>query len=269
MKDLIRQALAQERRAPLRRLVLAEFLQHFILQSLYRHGAFQALVFTGGTALRLLYHTQRYSEDLDFSLEKAIGFRFEALLKKVQKDLTSVELPFTYSVKEVKTVARADLRFPGLLQEFRLTPMPEQKLTVKCEVDRRPPKGGTKEPALVTAPISYSVTTYDLSSLFATKLHALFFRRYTKGRDYYDLMWYLGRGIQPNFTLLNNAIRQTEGKGHDITRAGFMRKLMERLESVDFKPVRLEAERFLINPEEATFLTLPHLKSLLRHYEPL
>lgn len=267
MIDLLRKSLETQPQPHLKRLAASEFLQHLILQSLYRHGAFKQLVFTGGTALRLLYHTGRYSEDLDFSLVEPKGFEFRALLNKVRHDLTLQQLEVTVHPKEEKTVAKADLRFPGLLQVLNLSPLKEEKLTVKLEVDKHPPKGGKKEIALVATPVSYTVAVFDLPSLFATKLHALFFRRYVKGRDYFDLVWFLGRGVIPNFNLLNNAIRQTEGKGHEVTEEQFKETLLRHLESVDFKKVLSEMERFLLNREELRLLSRESVKSLLRNYQ--
>jgi predicted nucleotidyltransferase component of viral defense system len=108
---------------------------------------------------------------------------------------------------------------------------------------------------------------FDLPSLFATKLHALFFRRYVKGRDYYDLLWFLGKNVKPNLPLLNNAIRQTEGKGHEIKEGRWKHRLIGHLESVDFAMVRSEVERFLPDRGELRFLNPRSLQSLLRNYE--
>jgi predicted nucleotidyltransferase component of viral defense system len=266
VKELIRHEVAKVTPPQLQRLALAEVLQHLILHSLYRHGAFRHLIFTGGTALRILYHTNRYSEDLDFSLGRARGFAFRALLEKMQRDLALQQLPCEVVPQGRATVAKADLRFPGLLHEFGLSPLKGHQLTVKVEVDRRPPAGGVKEIALVTSPVSYTVTTFDLPSLFATKLHAIFFRGHVKGRDYYDLVWFLGRGVQPNFRLLNHAIRQTEGAGHDLRQDDFKRRLTQHLEAVDLKRIRAEVERFVLNREEVKLLTLDAITSLLRQY---
>lgn len=266
MKEIIRQALEKEPQAAFRKLKLAEILQHLILQSLYRQGFFGHLVFTGGTALRLLYHTNRFSEDLDFSLMKKKGFRFRPFLERVQKDLLLQRLGFDFYPKEEKNVAQAQIRFPDLLQEFKLTPLKDQKLMIKIEVDTHPPDGGTVELALVTSPFSYTVSVFDLPSLFATKLHAIFFRRYVKGRDYYDLMWYLGKRVRPNFALLNNAIRQTEGKGNEIREDQLKEKLTARLGKVDFAKIRAEVGRFLIRREELKFLDRQPIESLLRNY---
>jgi len=265
MKEIIRRELEQHKRPELKKLALTECLQHLILQSLYRHGFFENLIFTGGTALRILYHTGRFSEDLDFSLARR-KFRFSILLDKIQKDLALQQFAFESYPREEKNVAKAELRFPGVLQEFRLSPLQGQKLTVKLEVDTHPPAGGNAEMALVAAPISYMVSVFDLPSLFATKLHAIFFRGFTKGRDYYDLMWYLGKRVRPNFTLLNHAIHQTEGSRHEILENEFKEKLLGHLKTVDFKRVRQELNRFILNPEEIRFFDYSLLENLIGRF---
>jgi predicted nucleotidyltransferase component of viral defense system len=266
MIDWIRKEIQGEPRQALRRLKLAEVLQHLILQSLSRHEVFKNLVFTGGTALRILYKTGRYSEDLDFSLLRPRGFHFHPTLEKVGLELKKVGLPLEQKVKEERTVLLSEFRFPGILKKLDLSGHSDQNLTIKCEVDRNPPKGGEVEIALVTDPLSYTVSVFDLPSLFATKLHALFFRKYRKGRDYYDLVWYLGKGVHPNWILLNNAIAQTEGKGHEVTEVSFKDKLSNFLSQVDFSQLRSELERFLIRTEEVRLIDFDNIKSLLRNY---
>lgn len=266
MKDLIKQELEKAGEPRLKKLALAEFLQHLVLQSLYRNNAFKNITFTGGTALRLLYHTGRYSEDLDFSLTNKENIDFDKLLKNVQNDLKLQNIELDLYPNSEKTVFKCDLRFRHLLKEFNLSQLKDQKLTIKLEVDTNPPKGGNTEIALVTSPVSYTVSVFDLPSLFAGKLNAVFFRKYTKGRDYYDLVWFLGKGIKPNFKLLNNGIIQTQGEKSIIKKSEFKEKLISHLEKVDFKKVRQEAEHFVINPEEIKFLDLDPIKSLLRGY---
>ena len=267
MNDMIAQALKGVADPTVKRLVLAEWMQHLILQSVYRNDLFGKLVFTGGTALRLLYQTGRFSEDLDFSLLRKKGFKFTAALEKIQRDLKSQHCGFEFYAKEEKKVARADFRFPNLLQQYGLSPLKNQKLTIKFEIDTHPPAGGKTEMALVAQPISYTVCVFDLPSLFATKLHALFYRGYTKGRDYYDLVWYLGRRVKPNFNLLNRAIRQTEGAGHEIHEEDFNRSLSAHLKKIDFNKAQAEVSRFLIHTEEVQLLDRALIQNLLeRHY---
>lgn len=266
MKDIIKKELNKYMQSQLKRLALSEFLQHLMLQSLYKQNAFQYLTFTGGTALRLLYHTKRFSEDLDFSLTEKEDVRLKELIFKVQKDLQFQDIEFEPYIKDEKVVFKSDFRFPDILKEFNLSLLKGQKLTIKLEVDKNPPKGYKKEILFVSSPISYSVSVFDLSSLFATKLHAIFYRKYTKGRDYYDLIWYLGKQIKPNFKLLNNARKQTHPDEEEFTEENFKEKLIKHLDLIDFKKVKNDIERLVINREELDFLKVDSIKSLLRAY---
>jgi hypothetical protein len=96
----------------------------------------------------------------------------------------------------------------------------------------------------------FTVLRFDLASLYATKLHACFFRKYTKGRDIYDLIWYLGKELLPNFTLLNNAIEQTEGKNSTLNRDNFKEFLIRKIEEIDFIKAKKDVERFLVDKDE-------------------
>ena len=266
MKELIKAELNKQSQSQFKRLALAEFLQHLILQSLYRQNAFKYLTFTGGTALRLLYKTGRFSEDLDFSLTAKEDIKLTDLIQLLRKDLLLQGIEFESYVKDEKTVFKSDIRFPHILKEFNLSPLKDQKLTIKFEADRKPPKGWNKEILFVSAPVSYSVSVFDLPSLFATKLHAVFYRKYTKGRDYYDLIWYLGKQVKPNFKLLINAIKQTHPGKEKVTEKNFKEELITHLDSVNFRTIKSDVERLLINQEELKFLNAESAKSLLRAY---
>jgi uncharacterized protein YukJ len=102
-----------------------------------------------------------------------------------------------------------------------------------------------------------------LPSLFATKLHACFYRKYVKGRDFYDLIWYLSNNVEPNFTLLNNAIKQTDKNQKRITKNNFKSPLSERIEHIDFKLVKKDVERFLEDKNEIKLLDYKTVKSLI------
>ena len=266
MKELIQTELAKVKQPKFKKLALAEILQHFVLQNLYRHNAFQYLTFTGGTALRLLYHTARYSEDLDFSLTEKSSVKLISLFTNIQKDFNNQGLDLELFQKERKAIFKADFRFLKVLQDLNLSPLKDQKLTIKVEIDKTPPKGGEKEIMLITSPVSYTVSVFSLSSLFATKLCAIFCRKYTKGRDYYDLMWFLGKKVMPDFLLLNNAMKQIKPEHEKITEDNFKDHLSVHLEKADFKKIRQELERFLINLNELDFISSENLKSLLRGY---
>ncbi len=266
MKELIKKELGKISDVRLKKLALAEFLQHLVLQSLYKSNAFKNLTFTGGTALRILYKINRYSEDLDFSLTESDNFNLNKIVESVKNDFYLQNIDMEQYVNNEKTVFKADLRFPKILYEFNLSPLKDQKLSIKLEVDKNPPKGGKSEILLVTSPCSYTVAAFDLASLFATKLHAVFYRKYAKGRDYYDLIWYLGKEIKPNLLLLNNAIKQTQGVSTKTTETNFKEKLLKHLELADFKQIKKDVERFVIKQDEVEFIDFNFIKSLLRNY---
>ncbi|MCK4246795.1 nucleotidyl transferase AbiEii/AbiGii toxin family protein, partial [Candidatus Bipolaricaulota bacterium] len=142
MKD---RALQLVRAAPQgqKRNVLREYLQAHVLYSLQSVRAFERIAFVGGTALRFLYGLGRYSEDLDFSLEHARGYSFDRLLDQVESDLANAGFDVTIHPHKGEPVHSAFVSLPGLLYEARVSPHRMEKLSVKIEIDARPPAGAT------------------------------------------------------------------------------------------------------------------------------
>ena len=222
-----------------------EFLQMACLKTIYDKGAFNSLSFTGGTALRFIFGLRRFSEDLDFSLFEPKGYSFRELNEEIIRGFTLSGIKVESTPKEVKTVHSAMFKFSGLLKDAGISPLESQKLSIKIEVDTNPPKGGRLVNTLVNKVYVVNLTHFDLASLFATKLHACFYRKYTKGRDFYDFIWYLSRKQKPNFTLLNNAIIQTQGEDPGINEANFKGFLLKGIEKIDLKEAAKDVERFL------------------------
>ncbi len=243
---------------------LRELLQIIILKIIYDSNFSKNLVFTGGTALRILFDLKRFSEDLDFSLVNKKGYSLNKFITLLKRQLRHYMLEVDLKAKEEKTVHQLDIRFRHVLFDFHISDISQQKLFIKIEIDTKPPSGGNIEISLVQKLFFFTVTHFDLASLYATKLHACFFRKYTKGRDFYDLMWYLAKKIEPNYTLLNNAIRQTKGdKSIIINHNNFKKFLMDNLSKVNFKAVVKEVERFLPDKEELKYLNKNILISLV------
>jgi len=169
-----------------------EYLQALILQSLQRAGAMVSLAFHGGTALRFLYSLPRYSEDLDFALEVNTGiYDFRTYLQAIHKDLKAQGYNVTLKVSNQKTVQSAFVRFTGLLYDLNLSPHQDEILAVKIEVDTNPPKEASLDTTLIRRHVLLNLQHHDKASLLAGKLHAILQRPYPKGRDIYDLTWYL------------------------------------------------------------------------------
>jgi hypothetical protein len=150
------------------------------------------------------------------------------------------------------------------LQALNLAVLKNQKLSVKIEVDTNPPAGWRTDNFPINKTYLFSVLTFDLSSMFAAKLHACFFRKYTKGRDFYDLVWYLSKNVRPNIKLLNNAIFQTERKNYNITEDNLADFIYERLGRIDFSAAKKDVEAFLFNPDEIGLIDKKFIKSLLK-----
>ena len=142
--------------------------------------------------------------------------------------------------------------------------MVEQELSIKLEVDTRPPEGAILEKRLVNRHMLLSLQHHDLPSLMAGKVHALVTRGYPKGRDWYDLVWYRAKRppITPNLTLLQNALDQTEGVGA-IHADNWRSQVRARLESLSDEDLRRDAAAFLERRQDAELLSMENLRSVL------
>ncbi len=254
MIDLIREKLKAANGMEMKIHWTREFLQLLTLKVLGDRAAFKHLAFVGGTALRILYDLKRFSEDLDFSLMDEKGYDFETLTKKVLLDVGQSGFDITMSIKQKQNVQSAMLKFKGLLWALGLSGFKDELLSVKLDVDTNPPTGANTQMRLVVKDFAFSVRHFDLPSLFATKLHACFYRKYVKGRDFYDLVWYIGQKIGPNFELLNQTVLQTEKVNPKVSRENFKDYMRTHLEPLDFKRVKQDVERFMLDKSEIKLL---------------
>lgn len=253
---------------PIRSRNLArEYLQARIMEALQRSGAMIPLAFQGGTALRFLYNIARFSEDLDFALERpSANYDFRAYLKEIQSAFTVEGYNVQVKVSDQKMVHSAFVRFYGLPYELKLSPQPTEALSVKIEVDTNPPHGAALEVDLVRRYIPLRIQHHDQASLLAGKLHAILQRDYAKGRDLYDLMWYLSDPSwpEPNLVLLGNALAQTNWQGPQPTPENWRGLVFDRLKSLDWSAALADVRPFLERPEEIELLTLENMRRLLR-----
>ena len=250
---------------PVMRLnVLREYAQASVLRSFHESHAFVALSFVGGTALRFLYDLQRFSEDLDFSVESMSAYDPKEWVVKLERDLALAGFDLTLTWNDRKTVHVGWVRIAGILQETGLAPLVDQKLSIKIEVDTRPPPGADTESRVVNRHFLVAFRHHDLASLMAGKVHALVARSYPKGRDWYDLLWYGSRSprVEPNQLLLQAALDQTEGAGtHDARR--WRDTVRSRLDGLDVTVLREDVAPFLERTSDTELLTADHLGRLL------
>lgn len=254
MKSLLLDMLREEADDFRRRSRAREYLQARILLALQDSGAFSTWAFFGGTALRFLYNLPRYSEDLDFSLAPPDGEAdFNKHMKSVRTDLMAEAYDVEIRTRHGNAVAAALVKFHGLLYELKLSPHPDEVFTVKVEIDTRPPEGAHTETRLVRRFIMLNLHHYDRPSLLAGKVHAILSRKYTKGRDLYDLAWYLSDPDwpEPNLVQLNNALRQTNWTGPVASSENWRGLVADKLQSINWKDALRDVSPFLERQQDA------------------
>jgi len=247
-----------------RRNLAREYLQVYLLRLLHEAGANRALAFQGGTALRLLHRLPRFSEDLDFaSIHGEDAPDPEALFREIKAKLENSGYQIGVRARTERAVVSAFFRFEGLPRALGWSEDPRLALAVKVEMDLRPPEGAGVETTLVQRFFPVAVRHHDLPSLFSGKLHALLARPWAKGRDWFDLTWYLTekRGTEPNSVFLANALSQT---GHDPALAARWRQAVrERLAEIDWGAVEKDVAPFLERPEDLRHISPGGIEKLL------
>lgn len=263
MKDHL---LQQLRGAPpdQRRNLSREYLQIYLLRLMHEAGASSKVAFIGGTALRLLYRMPRFSEDLDFSATPRGGpLDAEGLFRAMKRALELAGYAVTVKAKPRPPVVNAFFRFDGLPREGGWTTDPRLGLSIKVEADLAPPSGAKVETTLIQRFFPVALVHHDLASLFAGKLHALLARPHPKGRDWFDLVWYLTeqRGLLPNLPLLANALAQTGHRGLAAPR--WREHVRARLHALDWGLVIRDLKPFVEREADLEQLSPALIEKLL------
>lgn len=244
--------------------LLREYVQAMVLRSLHESEAFVNLAFVGGTALRFVHNLPRFSEDLDFSLEAENGYKPELWLKKVKNDLQMEGFNVAVNWNERTAVHKSWIKVAGLLKDAGLSDMADQNISIKLEIDTRPPQGSVSTTGIVNRHAMLSLRYYDLPSLMAGKVHALITRQYAKGRDWYDLLWYRGKRppAEPNMEQLQNALDQTQGTAV-FNAPNWKDDIVKKVKTLDCASLAEDVGIFLERPEDAALLTEENICSVL------
>lgn len=245
---------------------LKEILQEIALLGLFRANMFDTAAFYGGSALRIFYGLDRFSEDLDFSLLKksdmfdvtpycdfirdemaAFGFETE-VTKKMKAGESNIESAFIKAGTLIH-----------LLQIESISPpvsgiAGNELLKIKLEIDTNPPAGAEYEVKYLLTPVPCHVRLFSAPSLFAGKLHALLCRDWKsgrmKGRDLYDYVWYLSRATPLNILHLEERMKQTgDLKMEDkLAPEGLKEMLCEKFSSIDYLQAKQDVMPFIKDP---------------------
>ncbi len=234
---------------------IKEIFQEIALASLARTDFFKYAVFQGGTALRIFYSLQRFSEDLDFLLKQVNpSFQITKYLTILKEEFESygVKISIQDKSKVGENVKKIFLKEDSAGRILLLKHFPIDKksktIKVKLEIDINPPMEGNFETKYLDFPFPFAVTMQDLPSLFAGKSHALLCREYTKGRDWYDFVWYVSKRIPVNFKFLTNACRQIgpwKGKNFVVTKEWYLKEFTKKIKSTNWQEARTDVTRFL------------------------
>jgi hypothetical protein len=187
-------------------------------------------------------------------------------MQEAKKRFESEGYQLTIKAKSENTVKSAFIRFAGLLYDVGLSPHRSETTSIKVEIDTNPPAGARLETSVIRKHTLLNLQHYDKSSLLAGKLHALLSRKYVKGRDVYDLMWYLSDRTWPgpNIVFLNNALAQSGWKGENITAETWRKNVIAAISAYDWNKVISDVRPFLEKQRELEMLTRENLIKLLK-----
>ena len=262
LKQLISKPLPDSEREILQ--LLRESLQSLTLLALWRSNFFEHAAFYGGTALRILYGLDRFSEDLDFSLlQPNNNFTFEKYGSSIIRELEAFGFKVGFEGKKKSINSEIESAFikANTLQQLIVIETPssitshfdkQKVLKVKLEIDTNPPSGFDTEMKYVFSPIQFAVKSYTLPSLFAGKMHAILCRKWktrVKGRDWYDFAWYVGKYPELNLKHLEARMRQSKDyiKEEPLTEHNFKRLLNNFIDKLDVVKAKEEVEPFVDN----------------------
>lgn len=220
--------------------VLVEYLQYELLDSIYRQNQSRYLSFMGGTAIRIGYNGNRFSEDLDFDNFKLSFRQFQELLEATMADMK--QKGFEVEFRFVKKMAfHCYIKFPKILYDSQLSDIAGEKILIR--VDASPKQKNFK-------PRVYTLNKFDIyrdillnpsNIILSQKLIAILGRKREQGRDFYDASFLYGI-TEPDFKYIEQTLK--------IKKKNFIDKVLKRCKQFNFKHLAQDLEPFLINPEQ-------------------
>lgn len=249
---------------------IKEIIQEIALAGLSRGGFFKKAAFYGGTCLRIFHGLNRFSEDLDFALvEKDPNFKLDVFFPSLEKEFQSygIEMIIERKKKEdEEEVQSAFLKGNTLTLMMSFFPKSDdakkvvsnQKIKIKFEIDTDNPEGGITEYRYKMLPAPYEIQIFDEATLFAGKIHAILcqnYKNHVKGRDYYDYLFYIGKGSKFNLKYLENKLKNTGSKideNDSLTLDKVKALLKERFLTTDYKSAKEDVSNFIMDKESVS-----------------
>lgn len=251
---------------------IKEIIQEIVLSGLSRGGFFNEAAFYGGTALRIFYNLDRFSEDLDFTLIKANKeFNLSKYFSYIEEELKAYGLNLEIIEKEKNidsSITSAFVKGDTLELIFKFFPNKEKhiydhilkNIKIKFEVDINPPEGATYDEKYKLLPSPHQIKLYDKESLFSGKIHAILCRNWnkrTKGRDLYDYVFFLATNTNINIELIKNKLIES---GYIDPNSNFdidvLRKLLiKKFNEIDYNEAKDDAIPFIKNVNSVNLWT--------------
>ncbi|NCB12899.1 MAG: nucleotidyl transferase AbiEii/AbiGii toxin family protein [Erysipelotrichia bacterium] len=252
---------------------LREILQEIVLIGLYDAGFFKYAAFYGGTALRILHNLPRFSEDLDFSLlQSNTEFNLKPYEEAIISTLKSFGFDVTIEIKEKNNdsaIASAFVKGNTIEHLININAPKDitskihrdQAVKIKLEVDTNPPLEFETANVIRLTPRPFSINAFTLPSLYAGKMHAILCRAWStrpKGRDWYDLVWYIANDVELDSkhlkSRLNQSCKYLEENNiqipNELTKQTIKNLLLKRIESLNVEKAKNDIQPFIKDMRE-------------------
>lgn len=264
---------------------IREIMQELSLQGLWRGKFFEHAAFYGGTALRILYGLNRGSEDLDFSLLASDSqFSLSGYSDALTRELAAFGFAVDFVEKEKNLASNIDSAFLKTNTKMQLISIglpaaltdrihSRKELKIKLEIDINPPPGFQTEVKVLFRPLPHSVRVYALPDLLAGKLHAVLCRRWrnrSKGRDWYDMVWYAGNHPKVNLAHLEQRMRQSGDYPDDqpMTLERLEMFLNNAIDEVNIETLKADVRPFVRDQQELILWNKDFFRQVIREFHP-
>ncbi len=259
LKKIVKNGKNENLSAEYIKIELKEKLILFTLNFIYNSSKWSKLVFSGGTALKMIGKTARLSEDLDMDYMEN-EFDYKDFVKDLLSYFEGLGLVnITTSIKQEGKIIT--LKFPVLKELGLITNIKNQSnlLHLKIELEKNKySQFKIKTIPFISNNLFFVIKSYDLETLFSNKIGAILGRRNKiyhhkydfKGRDFYDLIWFMQNGIKPNIKRAKQIIKAEQDK--KISSYDDIWDLIrQRISNIDTKGIYKDIKNLVKEPESA------------------